>query len=176
MLAKCDENNLFVCKDRYGELMVVEVVEQEEPPDGSYLLVQPSPDRRYIMRSDNDSFMPDARIVPLASLVPFEEETYHRIAIILEEDAAASGYESAERRRLWNFHERARLALYTLATVGPDYSSEEGYQKRIEDFRRERLRLHPDAYEPEEVRCSRCRANPCYHNCLFVLAKQASMY
>jgi hypothetical protein len=177
MMAKCDENNLFVCKNQStGELMVVEVAHREEdPPFGGnlygHLLVMPSPDRS----GTNNRYKSNlsSKIVPLASLVPFDEETYHRIAIILEEDAAASGYEPEERRRLWEFHEHARLALYTLAAMGPDY--EEGCQ-RIEEFRKERLRLHPDVFEPEdEDRCSFCRANPCYYNCINVLSDLAWM-
>jgi hypothetical protein len=152
----CDENNLFVYKDQAtGEVYVVEVVVQESQ-EGRHL-VQSSPDGSNIM------------LVPLASLVVFDEQCYHALVMILEEDAAASGYEAKERGLLRQFHQRARLALYTLATMGSDYTAG---CRRIEEFLEERKDFHPDVFNDSRVlcfdtqlRCSRCHANPCYYDC-----------
>jgi hypothetical protein len=161
-----DEDNLFVCKDDNDWVVVeVEVVESQEEDDGLVHVHLCATEAHHYDLS---------RTVPIASLVPFTEQLYHQFVLILEEDAASSGYEWEERERLWKFHNTARLALYILATMRPD--SEAGYQ-RIEQFRQERMRRHPDVFKIDRAvhaaRCYLCRANPCYSNCLNYLRSLA---
>jgi hypothetical protein len=168
----CDENNLFVYKDGNridgtGTLRVVEVVEQvESSQNGLLITVRVSPNVDYTTWCEK---------VPVASLIPFDLECYRRLVIILEEDAAASGYELDERDRLFEFHGRARLALCTLANMRPDY--EAGF-RHIEEFLEERKYSHPDVFNRDDAttyRCSRCRGVPCYTHCFERVIERARM-